>query len=76
MNVNLKYLSGQRVETAIIIEWLKREGDYVRKDDLLAIVETFKITADVTAPCDGILSRILYKEYEYVAIDEDIAVIN
>lgn len=76
MNVNLKHLSGQRVKTAIIVEWLKEEGDFVKKGDLIARVETFKITADIYAPCNGVLSKILYKQYEYAGIEDDIAVID
>lgn len=76
MEVDLKFLKGQRVETAIVLEWLKNKGDYVKKGDAIARVETFKITTDVHAPCDGVIQDIFYNEYDYVRIDECIAVIS
>lgn len=73
MKINLQFLKGQRVENAIIVEWYKKEGDYVKKDEPLVQIETFKITTDILAPCGGILKEILYKEFEYCCIDDDIA---
>ncbi|WP_313162878.1 biotin/lipoyl-containing protein [Sedimentibacter sp.] len=47
----------------------------VKKDEPLVQIETFKITTDILAPCEGILNKILYKEFEYCSINDDIAII-
>ncbi|HCX60821.1 MAG TPA: hypothetical protein DHU59_00120 [Clostridiales bacterium] len=47
----------------------------VKKDEPLVQIETFKITTDILAPCEGILNKILYKEFEHCSINDDIAII-
>jgi len=49
---------GQDIPTARIVEWTKREGEPVRKGEVLAVVESDKATFEVEAPQDGILLQI------------------
>ncbi|NYB72728.1 biotin attachment protein [Sedimentibacter hydroxybenzoicus DSM 7310] len=74
MNVKLKHLSAPVVEEAYMVKWLKREGEYVKKGEPIATVETSKVFTDVKAPCEGILC-ILCEEYSHVNIHADIATI-
>ena len=60
-------------ETALVLEWLKKEGDAVKAGDALLSVETDKITIEVEAPADGILQGILVKENEVVPVTTTIA---
>lgn len=47
------------MDEAVIIKWLKSEGDVVAKDDLLFEMETDKAILEVAAPATGVLLRIL-----------------
>ena len=40
---------GQDIETAIIVEWIKKENDPIQKGDTIATVESDKATFDVEA---------------------------
>jgi pyruvate dehydrogenase E2 component (dihydrolipoamide acetyltransferase) len=50
---------GLNMEEGLLIEWLKREGDPVKKNDPLFVVETEKVTNEYVATTDGILAKIL-----------------
>jgi len=56
-----------------IVEWKKKEGDYVKKGEVLFILETEKVTYEVESPEDGILGKILVRENETVPIREVVA---
>ena len=42
--------------------WLKKEGESFKQDDVLAEIETDKVVIEVTAPSDGTINEILIKE--------------
>jgi pyruvate dehydrogenase E2 component (dihydrolipoamide acetyltransferase) len=50
---------GLTVEKGVIIQWLKMEGDPVKKGEPLFEVEADKVTTEVESPASGILSKIL-----------------
>ena len=50
---------GQDLQFGTVVRWLKKEGEAVKKDDLLCEVETEKAVFEVPAPRDGVLLRIL-----------------
>ncbi len=58
-----------------IIEWRKREGDEIQKNEVLLVIETEKVTYEVEASGSGILGRILVKEHEVVPVGTIIAYI-
>ena len=66
---------GQDIPTGIIKEWLKKEGDKVKKEEIIATVESEKSTFDVEAPAEGILLKILKQEEEEVQVLTPIAYI-
>ena len=43
---------------AVVRNWLKQIGDRVREGDALVELETDKVTQEIAAPCDGVLSEI------------------
>ncbi len=53
---------GQSVESCLILEWKKNEGEEVQKGDVLCEVETDKAVFTVEAPISGVLLKILYPQ--------------
>ncbi len=66
---------GESVKEAILVEWFKQDGDSVQKDDILFLIETDKVTLEVTAETSGVLSTKA-KIGDTVAIDETIGFID
>jgi 2-oxoglutarate dehydrogenase E2 component (dihydrolipoamide succinyltransferase) len=64
---------GETVAEGTVLEWLKREGDPVRKDEPLLAISTEKVDAEVPAPADGVLSRILVQAGEAVPVGSPLA---
>ena len=55
---------GLTMETGKITEWKKKEGEQVKKGEILLVVETEKITYEVEAPGDGMLHIVVPVEGE------------
>ncbi len=49
---------GESVAEASIAKWTKKVGDAVKKDEVLVELETDKVSLEVVAPVDGVLSAI------------------
>jgi 2-oxoglutarate dehydrogenase E2 component (dihydrolipoamide succinyltransferase) len=49
---------GESVTEATVAKWTKKAGDAVRKDEILVELETDKVSLEVAAPADGVLSEI------------------
>ncbi|MFC5371864.1 2-oxoglutarate dehydrogenase complex dihydrolipoyllysine-residue succinyltransferase [Brevundimonas faecalis] len=49
---------GESVSEASIAKWTKKVGDAVRKDEVLVELETDKVSLEVVAPADGVLTAI------------------
>jgi 2-oxoglutarate dehydrogenase E2 component (dihydrolipoamide succinyltransferase) len=59
---------GESVTEATIGRWFKKAGDPVNVDEPLVELETDKVTIEVPAPSAGVLSEILAKDGETVAV--------
>src|SRR5712671_1045701 len=59
---------GESVTEATIGKWFKQPGDLVAADEPLVELETEKVTIEVPAPAAGVLSEIVAKNGETVAI--------
>jgi 2-oxoglutarate dehydrogenase E2 component (dihydrolipoamide succinyltransferase) len=59
---------GESVTEATIGKWFKQPGDPVAADEPLVELETEKVTIEVPAPAAGVLSEIVAKNGETVAI--------
>jgi len=66
---------GQDIETAVIVDWVKKENDPVQKGDIIATVESDKAAFDVEAYESGVLLKTLYKEGDKVRVLTPIAYI-
>ena len=51
-----------------VVEWKKREGEWVEKGEVLFVFETEKVTFEVEAPQSGFLAKILVQVDEIVPI--------
>ena len=60
-------------ETGKLISWLKREGEQVRKGDMLLEVETDKAVVEVEAAADGVLAGITAKPGDVIQVGRTIA---
>jgi pyruvate/2-oxoglutarate dehydrogenase complex dihydrolipoamide acyltransferase (E2) component len=63
------------METGTLSQWVKHEGDQVRKGDVLAVIETDKAAMDMEAYDEGVLTRLLVPEGASVPIGTPIAVL-
>jgi 2-oxoglutarate dehydrogenase E2 component (dihydrolipoamide succinyltransferase) len=59
---------GESVTEATVGKWFKKAGDAVKADEALAELETDKVTLEVNAPAAGVISEIVVKEGETVAV--------
>lgn len=57
---------GESVAEASIAKWTKKVGDAVKKDEVLVELETDKVSLEVVAPADGVLSAINANEGDAV----------
>ncbi|VAX13699.1 Dihydrolipoamide succinyltransferase component (E2) of 2-oxoglutarate dehydrogenase complex [hydrothermal vent metagenome] len=66
----------ESVADATLINWHKKAGDPVRRDENLVDLETDKVVLEITAPDSGVLADIKRSDGETVVSDELIAVID
>src|ERR1017187_10551739 len=67
---------GESIVEVQIGQWLKSEGEAVRKDESLAVIDSEKTTFDLPAPEGGKLSRILHQAGDTVKVGTTIAQID
>ena len=66
---------GESVAEGTVIEWLKKEGDRVQKDEAILAISTEKVDAEIPAPAAGVLSQILVKAGEVALVGATLAII-
>ncbi len=66
---------GESITEVQMGEWLKGEGDAVARDEVIAKIETDKVTVDLTAPTDGVLSQIKVKKGQTAQVGDVIGFI-
>lgn len=64
------------METAKIIEWIKKEGDLVRRGEPIAKVEGEKTIFEIESPIDGVITKIMYPENSEVKAGSIIAIVS
>ncbi|MBA4150358.1 MAG: 2-oxoglutarate dehydrogenase complex dihydrolipoyllysine-residue succinyltransferase [Verrucomicrobia bacterium] len=74
MSIELKVPAvGESISEVEIGEWLKQEGDFVEKDENIAVIETEKATVEIPAPVAGTLTNLKKKKGETAKVGEVIA---
>ena len=63
----------ESVADGTIANWVKKEGDRVKQDEVIAEIETDKVVLEVVAPFDGVVSKVLKPAGETVLSAELIA---
>ena len=63
------------MQSGKIVEWLKKEGDQVKKGEPILVVEGEKTTFEIEAPESGLLTRILAKPGDDVPVTQAVAII-
>ncbi|MDQ6968619.1 MAG: dihydrolipoyllysine-residue succinyltransferase [Mariprofundaceae bacterium] len=77
MDIEIKVPSlGESESEATLVSWLKSEGDEVLVDDVLAEIESDKITMEITAFEEGVLKSILKQADSMVEPGEVIGVLD
>ncbi|MGE5351478.1 MAG: 2-oxoglutarate dehydrogenase, E2 component, dihydrolipoamide succinyltransferase [Acidobacteriota bacterium] len=66
---------GESVNEGTIIKWHKKQGDPVKKDEIIFEISTDKVDTEIPSPADGILSEVRVFEQETVQTDTVVAVI-
>ena len=65
----------QTMDTVVLVEWLKAEGDQISKGEPLFVIETDKANLDIEAPAGGILRQVWAEAGEEVTVRSSIGVI-
>jgi pyruvate dehydrogenase E2 component (dihydrolipoamide acetyltransferase) len=66
---------GNTVEECLLVEWRVREGDPVKKGDILCAIETDKASFEVESTADGVVLKLLAQAGDLVPVLTDIAMI-
>jgi 2-oxoglutarate decarboxylase len=59
---------GESVSEGTVLTWLKKEGDWVDKDETVVEVSTDKVDAEIPSPAAGKLAKILVGEDEVIVV--------
>lgn len=58
-----------------VVEWLKREGEAIKKGEPLVSIESDKAEVEVEAPQSGVLRRVLLSAGEEASVDTPLAIL-
>jgi len=67
---------GESIAEGTVIRWMKKVGEHVERDEPLFEISTDKVDAEIPSPAAGVLTQILVKENETVAVNSVVAVID
>ncbi|NSW46327.1 MAG: 2-oxo acid dehydrogenase subunit E2 [Bacteroidales bacterium] len=66
---------GEGIIEATIIKWHVKPGDFIKQDDVVCDIATDKVDSEITAPADGRVDSLLFKENDIVAVGKTIAIL-
>jgi 2-oxoglutarate dehydrogenase E2 component (dihydrolipoamide succinyltransferase) len=64
---------GVSVAEGTIVEWSKRPGDWVERDETVCLVTTDKVDVEIPSPAAGRLARVLVEPGDTVAVGTSLA---
>jgi len=64
---------GESITEVQITDWLKAEGDTIKAEESVAVIDSDKSTLDLTAPQSGKLTKILHQAGEKVSVGTVVA---
>ena len=66
---------GETVAEGVVTKWYKKVGDTVKADDTLFDVETDKVSTEIPAQANGVITEILVQEGVTAKVGARLAVI-
>ena len=66
---------GEVMEEGTLLEWKKKEGDAVKRGEIILEVETDKAVMEIESTASGILQKILVQEGETAEVNAVLALI-
>ncbi len=67
---------GESISEVTLVKWLKKEGDYVERDELIAELESEKASFEINAEKAGVLTKLVGKEGDTLQIGAVVAQID
>jgi pyruvate dehydrogenase E2 component (dihydrolipoamide acetyltransferase) len=67
---------GESIAEGTVTKWLKKVGERVERDEPLLEISTDKVDAEIPSPASGVLTRIIVKENETVAVNAVLGLID
>jgi len=64
---------GESIMEATILKWHKKPGDFVKMDETVLEIATDKVDSEVPSTAEGVITEILFKENDVVAVGKVIA---
>lgn len=62
---------GDSITEGTVQEYSVQEGSFVKRDDVIAVVETDKVMVDIRAPEDGVVTKFYVGEGDVIEVDAD-----
>ena len=66
---------GESITEATILKWLKKEGDTIALDEAVLEIATDKVDSEVPSPVAGVLTKVMFKENDVVAVGTPLAIL-
>jgi 2-oxoglutarate dehydrogenase E2 component (dihydrolipoamide succinyltransferase) len=64
---------GESIQEGTILQWLKKEGEKVERDEIILEISTDKVDTEVPSPDSGVLTQIIAQENDVVEVGNVIA---
>jgi pyruvate dehydrogenase E2 component (dihydrolipoamide acetyltransferase) len=64
---------GEGIHEGRVLEWMRHPGDRVSQGEVLALVETDKVVAEMPSPKDGVLRELAVEEGEEIQVGQVLA---
>ena len=61
---------GESITEVEIGDWLKREGEPVKQDEPVVVIETEKVTVELPAPASGVVTKMLKHKGDKAAVGD------
>jgi len=75
MDIKTPDFGAESITEGTLIEWTKKAGEYVSAGEILAVIETDKVSVEVKAESAGTLQEMLVLTDETVGVGQKLAVI-
>jgi pyruvate/2-oxoglutarate dehydrogenase complex dihydrolipoamide acyltransferase (E2) component len=62
---------GDSISEGVVEEFVKGPGEYAEADEVIARIETDKVTVDITTPIAGVIKQYYAAEGDTVAVGAD-----